>query len=77
MARSRLGGGGATASAASAYVLLGLGYDTNPALVDDSVEPSQADSPATELFAAIELPLGAVTALVGVPFFLTRLRRLA
>ena len=24
-----------------------------------------------------ELPLGAVTALIGVPFFLTRLRRLA
>lgn len=36
-----------------------------------------ADIAARALRAPIELPLGAVTALVGVPFFLARLRRLA
>ena len=36
-----------------------------------------ADLMARTLRAPIELPLGAVTALIGVPFFLARLRRLA
>jgi iron complex transport system permease protein len=36
-----------------------------------------ADVAARSVRAPIELPLGAVTALVGVPFFLARLRRLA
>ena len=36
-----------------------------------------ADLLARTLRAPIELPLGAVTALIGVPFFLTRLRRIA
>jgi iron complex transport system permease protein len=36
-----------------------------------------ADVAARAVRAPIELPLGAVTALVGVPFFLARLRRLA
>jgi iron complex transport system permease protein len=36
-----------------------------------------ADVAARALRAPVELPLGAVTALVGVPFFLARLRRLA
>ena len=36
-----------------------------------------ADLAARTMRAPIELPLGAVTALLGVPFFLTRLRRLA
>ena len=36
-----------------------------------------ADLLARTLRAPVELPLGAVTALIGVPFFLTRLRRLA
>ncbi len=36
-----------------------------------------ADVVARAIRAPIELPLGAVTALVGVPFFLARLRRLA
>ena len=36
-----------------------------------------ADLLARTLRAPIELPLGAVTALIGVPFFLARLRRLA
>jgi iron complex transport system permease protein len=34
-----------------------------------------ADLVARTLRAPVELPLGAVTALVGVPFFLARLRR--
>ncbi len=36
-----------------------------------------ADIAARTLRAPVELPLGAVTALIGVPFFLVRLRRLA
>jgi iron complex transport system permease protein len=36
-----------------------------------------ADVAARAARAPVELPLGAVTALVGVPFFLARLRRLA
>jgi iron complex transport system permease protein len=36
-----------------------------------------ADVAARTLRSPIELPLGAVTALVGVPFFLARLRKLA
>jgi iron complex transport system permease protein len=36
-----------------------------------------ADLLARTLRAPADLPLGAVTALVGVPFFLLRLRRLA
>lgn len=36
-----------------------------------------ADLLARTLRAPIELPLGAVTALIGVPFFLTRLRRMS
>jgi iron complex transport system permease protein len=36
-----------------------------------------ADLAARTLRAPAELPLGAVTALIGVPFFLLRLRRLA
>lgn len=36
-----------------------------------------ADVAARSVRAPIELPLGAVTALIGVPFFLARLRRLA
>jgi iron complex transport system permease protein len=36
-----------------------------------------ADIAARSLRSPVELPLGAVTALVGVPFFLARLRRLA
>jgi iron complex transport system permease protein len=36
-----------------------------------------ADVAARSVRAPVELPLGAVTALVGVPFFLARLRRLA
>jgi len=36
-----------------------------------------ADIVARSVRAPIELPLGAVTALVGVPFFLARMRKLA
>jgi len=36
-----------------------------------------ADLGARTVLSPAELPLGAVTALIGVPFFLARLRRLA
>jgi hypothetical protein len=53
---------GSTEPAAGAYVLLAGGYDTNPALLDESLQPSGgAESANTEVFATFNLPLGGST----------------
>lgn len=67
IARQRLDG--AADARASGYVLLGAGYDSNPALIDESLQASGGESKTTEVFGAVELPLSvgpqAVTWLQG------------
>jgi len=43
--------------AATRYLLAGAGYDSNPALLDESVQPAGGASSDTELFGAFDLPL--------------------
>ena len=64
------------------HIARGAGIRAHRALVPGSALAGAAlviaaDLAARTMRAPIELPLGAVTALIGVPFFLTRLRRLA
>jgi len=51
--------GGLTEPVAGAYLLLAGGYDSNPALLDESLQPpGGAESANTEAFATFNLPLG-------------------
>jgi tetratricopeptide (TPR) repeat protein len=56
VARARLGG---RAGSASGYVLVAVGHDSNPALLDESLQPSGTGSASTELLGVADLPLGA------------------
>lgn len=55
------------ATAATAYVLAAAGRDTNPALVDDGVQPAgENESSSLELFGAFDYPLAAPSAAVTI-----------
>ena len=56
IALSRLGAG-AQARTPSAYLLAALGRDTNPALLDESLQPNGATSSEAELFGAVDYPV--------------------
>jgi tetratricopeptide (TPR) repeat protein len=50
--------GGAPDPVSAGYLLVGAGYDTNPALLDESLQPAGGgESANTELFGALSLPL--------------------
>lgn len=51
--------GGRVEPVATGYLLLAAGYDSNPALLDESLQPGgAAESTATEVFGAFNWPMG-------------------